>query len=64
MSARARALANLYRRNKVTKDGLKRAVADGLSRARNTGRSPEMSTNRHNKSRPCERQKKRKEVSS
>lgn len=30
MSARARALANLYRRNKVTKDGLKRAVADGV----------------------------------
>ena len=28
MSARAKALANLYRRNKVTKDGLKQAVID------------------------------------
>lgn len=30
MSARARAMANLYRRGKVTKDGLKQAVADGV----------------------------------
>ena len=30
MSIRAKALANLYRRNKVTKDGLKQAVADGV----------------------------------
>lgn len=30
MSARARALANLYRRGKVTKDGLKKSVADGV----------------------------------
>ena len=30
MSARAKALANLYRRNKVTKDGLKQAVVDGV----------------------------------
>ena len=29
MSPRAKALANLYRRDKVTKDGLKKAVADG-----------------------------------
>lgn len=30
MSARARALANLYRRGKVTKDGLRKAVLDGI----------------------------------
>lgn len=30
MSPRAKALANLYRRDKVTKDGLKKAVADGV----------------------------------
>jgi hypothetical protein len=30
MSARAKAMANLYRRNKVTEDGLKQAVADGV----------------------------------
>ena len=30
MSARAKAMANLYRRNKVTKDGLKQAVEDGV----------------------------------
>ena len=30
MSARARAMANLYRRGKVTKDGLQQAVADGV----------------------------------
>ena len=30
MSARARALANLYRRSKLTIDGLKRAVVDGV----------------------------------
>lgn len=30
MSARAKAMANLYRRNKVTKEGLKQAVVDGV----------------------------------
>lgn len=30
MNARAKAMASLYRRNKVTKDGLKQAVADGV----------------------------------
>ena len=30
MSAKAKAMANLYRRNKVTKDGLKQAVVDGV----------------------------------
>lgn len=30
MSARAKAMANLYHRNKVTKDGLKQAVEDGV----------------------------------
>ena len=30
MSARAKALANLYRRQKVTKEGLRQAVADGV----------------------------------
>lgn len=30
MSARARAMANLFRRGKVTEDGLKQAVADGV----------------------------------
>ena len=30
MSARAKAMATLYRRNKVTKDGLKQAVEDGV----------------------------------
>ena len=30
MSARAKAMANLYRRNKVTKDGLKQAAEDGV----------------------------------
>lgn len=30
MSARAKAMANLYRRNRITKDGLKQAVADGV----------------------------------
>ncbi|WP_195608738.1 XkdX family protein [Intestinimonas butyriciproducens] len=30
MSARAKALANLYRRGKVTEDGLKQAAADGV----------------------------------
>lgn len=30
MSAKAKALENLYRRNKVTKDGLKQAVIDGV----------------------------------
>lgn len=30
MSARARAMANLFRRGKVTKDGLKKSVADGV----------------------------------
>ena len=30
MNARAKALANLYRRNKVTKDGLRQAVSDGV----------------------------------
>lgn len=30
MSAKAKALQNLYRRGKVTKDGLKQAVADGV----------------------------------
>lgn len=30
MSAKARAMANLYRRNKVTKDGLKQATIDGV----------------------------------
>ena len=30
MSARAKAMANLYRRGKVTKDGLKRSVMDGV----------------------------------
>ena len=29
MSARAKALANLYRRNKITIEGLKKAVNDG-----------------------------------
>lgn len=29
MSTRAKALANLYRRNKITKDGLRKAVEDG-----------------------------------
>lgn len=27
---RAKALENLYRRNKITKDGLKKAVTDGV----------------------------------
>lgn len=30
MSARARAMANLYRRKKITNDGLKQAVSDGV----------------------------------
>jgi hypothetical protein len=30
MNARAKAIANLYRRNKITKDGLKKAVDDGI----------------------------------
>ena len=30
MSARAKAMANLYRRKKVTKDGLKQAPEDGV----------------------------------
>ena len=30
MSARAKAMATLYRRYKVTKDGLKQAVTDGI----------------------------------
>ena len=30
MSARAKAMANLYRRQKVTKEGLRQAVADGV----------------------------------
>ena len=30
MSARAKALQNLYRRGKVTKDGLRQAVKDGV----------------------------------
>lgn len=30
MSARAKAMENLYRRKKVTKDGLKQAVMDGV----------------------------------
>ena len=30
MSARAKAMANLYRRGKVTADGLKQAVLDGV----------------------------------
>ena len=30
MSARAKAMATLYRRNKVTKDGLKQAAEDGV----------------------------------
>ena len=30
MSARAKALENLYRRNKITKDGMKQAVKDGV----------------------------------
>ena len=30
MSARAKAMANLYRRNKVTKDGLKQAAEAGV----------------------------------
>lgn len=30
MSAKAKAMANLYRRNKVTKDGLKQAAEDGV----------------------------------
>lgn len=30
MSASARAMANLYRRNKVTKDGVKQSVVDGV----------------------------------
>ena len=29
MGVRARAMANLYRRNKITENGLKQAVADG-----------------------------------
>ena len=33
MSARAKAMATLYRRNKVTKDGLKQAVTDGIINA-------------------------------
>lgn len=30
MSAKAKAMANLYRRGKVTKSGMKQAVADGV----------------------------------
>lgn len=30
MSARAKAMANLYRRQKVTKEGLRQAVVDGV----------------------------------
>ena len=30
MSARAKAMASLYRRGKVTKDGLKQSVVDGV----------------------------------
>ena len=30
MSARAKAMDNLYRRNRITKDGLKKAVTDGV----------------------------------
>ena len=30
MSAKAKAMANLYRRSRVTKDGLKQAVEDGV----------------------------------
>lgn len=30
MSARAKALENLYHRNKVMKDGLRQAVTDGV----------------------------------
>lgn len=30
MSARAKAMANLYRRNKISKEGLKKAVEDGV----------------------------------
>ena len=30
MSARAKAMANLYRRKKITKEGLKQAVVDGV----------------------------------
>ena len=30
MSARAKAMANLFRRGKVTKDGLKQSVIDGV----------------------------------
>lgn len=30
MSVRAKAMANLYRRKKITKDGLKQSVADGV----------------------------------
>lgn len=30
MNARAKALYNLYRRKKVTKEGLKQAVLDGI----------------------------------
>lgn len=30
MSQRAKALANLYRRSRITKDGLKRAVKDNV----------------------------------
>lgn len=33
MSERAKALASLYRRNKVTKNGLKQAVIDGVMTA-------------------------------
>lgn len=30
MSARAKALANLYRRKKITLEGLKKAASDGM----------------------------------
>ena len=30
MSARAKAMENLYRRNKITKEGLRQAVVDGV----------------------------------
>ena len=30
MSARAKAMANLYRRQKITKEGLKQAVVDSV----------------------------------
>lgn len=30
MSAKAKAMANLYRRGKVTKEGMKHAVTDGV----------------------------------